>query len=98
MEKRNEKPLRVAIIEAGSFEYFNKVKDNSGKEHTFFTLNGVSGYVSPRAQEVLNTKGKEGVDQLRYAECKVEGSDDWIPTIMVQGGLTATMSLSATDL
>lgn len=99
MEQRNKMTLRQAILQRDSFEYFIDKEDSKGVKHTFFTLGGESGYMSERAIEVLQTKPiKEAVDLLNYCECRQEGTNDWVPVLMIKGGMTPTGGCSASDL
>lgn len=99
MEQRNKMSLRQAIQSRGNLDFFDGVVDSQGVRHTFFTLNGEPGYVSPRALRTIHAKTLRGaVDELQYCECRKEGEEAWIPVIMVKGGLTATATLGASDL
>ena len=50
---------------------------NTGK--VFFLCGTKRGYVSPAVQQDINTvKGSD----LQYAECCIEGNNEWVPCIM----------------
>lgn len=54
---------------------------NPKTNKVFFICGTKQGYVSPAVRENLN---KVEASDLQYAECCIEGKDEWIPCIMKQ--------------
>ena len=47
----------------------------------FFICGTKQGYISPAVQEEINTIQ---ASELQYAECCIEGKNEWVPCIMKQ--------------
>ena len=98
METRNEKTLREVIIAKGTFEFIDNQTDKNGKSHTFVKLGNEVAYPSKNVQELLRTKGAAAVDEIKYSEVQTE-EGNWIPCLLsTNGGLKASVRITAADL
>lgn len=52
---------------------------NTGK--LFFMCGSKAGYISPAVRQEIDTIQ---ASELQYAECCIEGSNEWVPCIMKQ--------------
>ena len=60
------------------------VKANAAFE--FFVCGQTTGYISPAAKEKLEKASDDSVlDDLKFAECSIDGGATWVPTVMVVG-------------
>lgn len=84
--QRAKSSLRDLIVKANAaFEYHN-FRANDGKTHVFFVCGQTTGYISPAAKEKLEKASDDSVlDDLKFAECSIDGGATWVPTVMVVG-------------
>lgn len=65
----------------------------------FFACAEVTGYVSPKAAELVkeaqgnSAKATELSSKLQYAECCKEETDEWVPCLMVRSTDNVVMSI-----
>lgn len=79
MEVRNRMSIEVLKAQEGDKLRFIE-NPKTGK--TFFSCGSKVGYISPAVQEKLMTVSAE---DLQYAECCIEGQNEWVPVIMMRG-------------
>lgn len=97
LEVRNQKSATELVITANSMIEF---KTNPKTQKLFFACGNITGYVSPKVKENLESVTLE---DLNYAEIKKPGLPDinpetgksnWVPCLMM-AGVKAVKSLGA---
>lgn len=87
MNVRNQ--MSAIALKASENDNIRFIKNpKTGK--LFFTCGTKTGYISPAVQQQAN---EITLEKLNYAECSIEGTDNWIPVLMMRNDNNVVRSL-----